>query len=170
MNRTARAMLIYVAFGFAALLLVNSLLATSEEPAELTLGQFEAALADGEVESVLMKEKSHEILGEFVSDASLPEGATDNTFKLSYPSEYEGDLTRAILQADVAQFDTDAENPSGFQWFLGTIFPYLLIFGIFIFFIMQMQGGGNRVMQFGKSRAKHCLLYTSDAADDYFWV
>jgi len=153
-NRTARAMLIYVAFGFAALLLVNSLVAGSEEPVELTLGEFEEALAQGEVQSVLMKEKSHEILGEFVADASLPEEATDNSFKLSYPGEYEGDLTRAILQADVPEFDTDAENPSGFQWFLGTIFPYLLIFGIFIFFIMQMQGGGNRVMQFGKSRAK----------------
>jgi hypothetical protein len=69
-------MLIYVAFGFAALLLVNSLVAGSEEPVELTLGEFEQALAEGEVQSVLMKEKSHEILGEFVGDASLPEEAS----------------------------------------------------------------------------------------------
>ncbi len=153
-NRTARAMLIYVAFGFAALLLVNSLLQTSTEPVELTLPQFQEALAEGKVAKVLIKEKSNEILGEYVADASLPDGATDNAFRLSYPNEFEGDLTRAILEAGITEFETDAENPSGFQWFLGTIFPYLLIFGIFIFFIMQMQGGGNRVMQFGKSRAK----------------
>ena len=30
----------------------------------------------------------------------------------------------------------------------------MLIFGVFIFILMQMQGGGNRVMQFGKAKAK----------------
>ncbi len=154
MNRTARAMLIYLAFGFGALLLVNTLLQGSNEPAEISLPEFESRLTAGEIESVLIKQKSDEILGEFKPDVELPEDATDNTFKLSYPNEYEGDLTTRILAADVQDFQVDAENPTGFQWFLGTIFPYLLIFGIFIFFIMQMQGGGNRVMQFGKSRAK----------------
>ena len=153
MNRTARAMLIYLAFGFAALLLVNSLLQSANKPTDIQLAEFETRLEAGDVQSVVIKQRSDQIVGEFKPDASLPEGATDNSFQLSYPNEYEGELTRAALDAGV-EVDTDAENPTGFQWFLGTIFPYLLIFGIFIFFIMQMQGGGNRVMQFGKSRAK----------------
>ncbi len=153
MNRTARAMLIYVAFGFAALLLVNSLLSSSNEPFDIDLAEFEAFLEADEIESVLIKSRSDEILGEFKPDVTLPEGATDNTFRLSYPNEYEGVLTSQILDKGVA-FETDSENPSGLQSFIFTVLPYLLIFGIFIFFIMQMQGGGNRVMQFGKSRAK----------------
>jgi cell division protease FtsH len=37
---------------------------------------------------------------------------------------------------------------------LGTIIPMLIIVGIFFFMMQQSQGGGNRVMQFGKSRAR----------------
>ncbi|NND03998.1 MAG: ATP-dependent metallopeptidase FtsH/Yme1/Tma family protein [Acidimicrobiia bacterium] len=146
-------MLIYVAFGFAALLLVNSLLTSSDEPFDIDLAEFEAALEADEIESVLIKSRSDEIIGEFKADVDLPEEATDNTFRLSYPNEYEGDLTAQILERNVP-FETDSEIPSGLQSFIFGILPYLLIFGIFIFFIMQMQGGGNRVMQFGKSRAK----------------
>ena len=35
-----------------------------------------------------------------------------------------------------------------------TIFPLLIVIGLFWFLMGQMQGGGSRVMQFGKSRAK----------------
>ena len=48
----------------------------------------------------------------------------------------------------------DSENPTLLQWFIGTILPYILIFGVFIFILLQMQGGGSRVMQFGKAKAK----------------
>lgn len=51
-----------------------------------------------------------------------------------------------------------AERPPEPPWWstmFSSILPMLLIFGIFWFFIMQQsQGGGNRVMSFGKSRAK----------------
>lgn len=40
-----------------------------------------------------------------------------------------------------------------------TILPILLIVGLFFFMFQQSQGGGNRVMQFGKSRAR---LVTDD--------
>lgn len=51
-----------------------------------------------------------------------------------------------------------AEKPPDAPWWtalFSSILPMLLIFGVFWFFIMQQsQGGGNRVMSFGKSRAK----------------
>jgi len=50
--------------------------------------------------------------------------------------------------------ETDSENPTLLQWFLGTILPYILIFGVFIFILMRLQGGGNRIMSFGKAKAK----------------
>lgn len=37
---------------------------------------------------------------------------------------------------------------------IGTMLPILLIVGLFFFMMQQTQGGGNKVMQFGKSRAK----------------
>jgi cell division protease FtsH len=48
------------------------------------------------------------------------------------------------------------ENPQAPWWsgLLYTVLPLLLILGIFWFLMSQMQGGGSRVMNFGKSRAK----------------
>ena len=44
-------------------------------------------------------------------------------------------------------------------------FPMLLLIGVWVFFMRQMQGGGRGgAFSFGKSKA--CLLYTSDAADE----
>ncbi len=49
------------------------------------------------------------------------------------------------------------EQPPKPQWWVGlltTMFPILIIVLLFFFFMQQSQGGGNRVMQFGKSKAK----------------
>ena len=52
-------------------------------------------------------------------------------------------------------------SPSGptpsrpaFWELLISFLPWLFLLGFMVFIFMQMQGGGNRVMQFGKSRAK----------------
>lgn len=49
------------------------------------------------------------------------------------------------------------EEPPETPWWAGlltTLLPVLLIVGVFFFMMQQTQGGGNRVMQFGKSRAR----------------
>ena len=48
---------------------------------------------------------------------------------------------------------------------LPTAFIYLVIFLLFFFMLSQMQGGGSRVMNFGKSRAK---LVTKDTPKTTF--
>ncbi|MDA8229208.1 MAG: ATP-dependent zinc metalloprotease FtsH [Desulfitobacterium hafniense] len=48
-------------------------------------------------------------------------------------------------------------HPAEAPWWTGmitTLLPILLIVGLFFFMMQQTQGGGNRVMQFGKSRAR----------------
>jgi len=51
-------------------------------------------------------------------------------------------------------YDDFIEQPSWFGTMLVSILPIIIILGLFWFLMGQMQGGGNRVMQFGKSRAK----------------
>ncbi|MFN7101330.1 MAG: ATP-dependent metallopeptidase FtsH/Yme1/Tma family protein, partial [Pseudorhizobium sp.] len=53
----------------------------------------------------------------------------------------------------VARPETDGS--SGFLSYLGTLLPMLLILGVWLFFMRQMQGGGRGgAMGFGKSKAK----------------
>jgi cell division protease FtsH len=49
------------------------------------------------------------------------------------------------------------DDPPQQNWFYGllaTILPLVIILGLFWFLMSQMQGGGSKVMQFGKSKAK----------------
>ncbi len=150
MNRNVRTVLVYMTVGFLVLMAVNMFLDGASEPTGLSLNQFFDEVERGNVAEVTLQEKSEQLVGELREP--IERGGTAE-FVVGYPNEYEGTLTQRLLDANVKVIP-DPENPSIFQWFLGTIFPYLLIFGVFIFILMQMQGGGNRVMQFGKAKAK----------------
>ncbi|MDH3425686.1 MAG: ATP-dependent zinc metalloprotease FtsH [Acidimicrobiia bacterium] len=132
-------------------MVVNSFVSTATEPAELTLSEFEDKVAAGQVVEAIIKQKSNVIEGELTASGATSGGET--MFEVVYPDEYEDELTTKLLAADVSVVP-QSENPSLLQWFLTTILPYVLIFGIFIFILMQLQGGGNRVMSFGKAKAK----------------
>lgn len=51
------------------------------------------------------------------------------------------------------KFDPPPANPWWLS-FLPTLILFVLIFGLFFYMMQQTQGGGNKVMQFGKSRAR----------------
>jgi len=52
------------------------------------------------------------------------------------------------------EFDDEVATSNWFTSLLGLLIPFLIIGVIFWFLLSSMQGGGNRVMQFGKSKAK----------------
>lgn len=64
------------------------------------------------------------------------------------------DLVREMVKHNVTyKMDPPTEAP----WWtslISTLLPTLIIVGLFFFMMQQTQGGGNRVMQFGKSRAR----------------
>ena len=59
-----------------------------------------------------------------------------------------------LLQAN--HVDWDSKGTGGFSWtaLIGSFLPFILLIGFWIFLMNQMQGGGSKVMSFGKSRAK----------------
>ncbi|AHF05733.1 ATP-dependent zinc metalloprotease FtsH [Desulfitobacterium metallireducens] len=70
-----------------------------------------------------------------------------------------GPLGDEVLLQDMVEHNVpyNLEQPVEAPWWtslLSTLVPMLLIVGIFFFMMQQSQGGGNRVMQFGKSRAR----------------
>ena len=166
MNRTARTILVYLAVIFIVVMGFQLVFNQATQPTEMSLSEFENRLAAGEIDDeIVMRDRSNELTGTFRS------GGETNDFIMRYPADYAETLTKE-LQAAGVEFTVDAENPTLFEWFLTSILPYLLIFGLFIFIIMQMQGGGNRVMQFGKSKAKQVskdtpkVLFTDVAGAD----
>jgi len=76
----------------------------------------------------------------------------DETLRTYAPPQYEG-LANKLIQQDV---EVSAREPTGSPWgmILYSWLPLLLMAGLWIFFMRQMQSGGNKALSFGKSKAK----------------
>ena len=59
-----------------------------------------------------------------------------------------------MLQANKVTFDSKGVGGSPWWSILTSLLPFVLLFGFWIFLMNQVQGGGSKVMSFGKSRAK----------------
>ncbi|MBU1251184.1 MAG: ATP-dependent zinc metalloprotease FtsH [Actinobacteria bacterium] len=64
------------------------------------------------------------------------------------------EVIAALNAADLESFDDEVPQTNFFVSILGLIIPFLIIGVIFYFILTRLQGGGGRVMQFGKSKAK----------------
>src|SRR5660398_144935 len=72
-------------------------------------------------------------------------------FKTAFPPNY--DITKELVGKDI-KIDVDPQTSTSILAVVIQILPLLLMVGLILFFMQQMQGGGNRVMSFGKSKAR----------------
>ncbi len=79
-------------------------------------------------------------------------GADGNDYVTIQP---EGAATTDLLVSNNVTFRAEPQEQSGFVTILMTFLPFLLLIGVWIYFMNRMQGGGRGgAMGFGKSRAK----------------
>ncbi len=114
---------------------------------ELEYSAFLDAVRNGQVESVVIEEKglSKEITGK------LRDGSDFKTIGIDDPG-----LVKDLDDNRVSIIGKEPEGRSVLlELFLGA-FPVLLLIGLWVYFMRQMQGGGGGrgAMSFGKSRAK----------------
>ena len=65
------------------------------------------------------------------------------------------EIVNAVTAADPKEFTDEVPQPNAFLSFLGLLLPFVIIGLIFWFLVSRMQGGGSRVMQFGKIGRAH---------------
>ncbi|MGH7106838.1 MAG: ATP-dependent zinc metalloprotease FtsH [Acetobacteraceae bacterium] len=116
---------------------------TSHDSAtEVAYSDFLKQVESGQVRSVVIQ--GHTVSGE------LKNGTSFETYSPQDPSLV-GRLTGKNVQVIAKPPSTDA-NP--LLHYLLSWFPMLLLIGVWVFFMRQMQSGGGRAMGFGKSRAR----------------
>ncbi len=141
---------------FWALLIVGTIalvqLASSRrrEEAEITYTQFNEELNAGNIASVEIAERQ-KIRGAFQRPVVVKRQPVER-FNVLLPFEA-GDQFVAGLSAKGVDVRA-RESGQSFGSVLILFLPYLLIFGLVIFMLRQMQQGGNRAFAFGKSKAK----------------
>jgi len=82
----------------------------------------------------------------YVSDVN------DGRFKVYAPQDT--DLIKILRQKGVV---ISAKPPSENPWYMSVLvswFPMIVLIGVWIFFMRQMQSGGGKALSFGKSRAR----------------
>ncbi len=118
---------------------------SGESPAYNDLIKQKAGLiAKGEIEEVDVNTKDNTL------DVKRTNG---ESFSTGYPPDGEQHLVTLLEQNDV-KTDVHGSGSSGLLSLLTLVLPFVLFFGFWIFLMNQMQGGGSRVMNFGKSKAK----------------
>jgi cell division protease FtsH len=110
------------------------------KPVTINFSQFITAVERGEIASVTIQ-------GNKVSGWYLDGGE----FKLFIP-EYP-DLVRHLREKGV-EISAKPPEDSSFWQILISWFPMLLLIGVWVFFMRQVQVGGGKALAFGKSRAK----------------
>ena len=142
-RRLGRNALIYAVIALGAIWLVGSLVGRGQQPEQLRFDQFVDRVEDGDVKTADM----------FLRDQRI-EGELDDGTK--YRTTYAGDgdtLARDLVKNDV-RVDPDPQGQSIFTSFLTNVLPILLIFGLIFFMMNQAQGGGSRVMSFGRAKPR----------------
>jgi cell division protease FtsH len=108
---------------------------------EIIFSDFMSRLENGEVENVIIKENN--ITGQF------KDGKKFRTYAPEYP-----DLIKVLRSQNVKiTVKPTEQNP----WYWNLFFswgPIILLAVIWIFFMRQMQTGGNRALSFGKAKAR----------------
>jgi len=111
---------------------------------KITFSEFISHIESGKITAVVMQ--GNDISGKF-------EGKDGKEFR-TYKPYSDADLTAKLLEKKVTINAKPEEEK--FSWFSIFIswFPLILLVGVWIFFMRQMQMGGGKAMSFGKSRAK----------------
>lgn len=149
MNKTLRTLVIYGMSIILVAILFSWWFDQVSGPEEIPISQFVENIEDSTYSEITLLGRSRQAGGR-LTDSVAEEGAFDHL--ANYVEGFEDQLT-ATIEESGTPWSTDPEPP-GFWEVLISFLPWLFLLGFMVFIFMQMQGGGNRVMQFGKSKAK----------------
>ena len=100
----------------------------------------------GNIAKVTFNPNKRQITADLKGDAA--------SAKANYPSDESQLAFERLLKEKQVNYDSKGTGGFSLTSLLISFLPFLLLIGFWIFLMNQMQGGGSKVMSFGKSRAK----------------
>jgi len=145
MNDMLKNMLVWIVIAVVIMSLFNNFVPQKENSLNLSYSEFISQVKEDQIESVLIEADGKTISGTYKN------GTKFLTYGLNDPK-----LVDDLLSNNVEILTEPPAKPSLFLQILIQWFPMLLLIGVWLFFMRQMQGGsgGKGAMSFGKSKAK----------------
>lgn len=142
MNQFYKNLALWLVIGVVLIALFNIFNQPLTPQSEVVFSDFMDQVEQGQVTEVTIRGDS--ISGKYVDGKS---------FQTTAPPK-DPDIIKSLREKSVRIVVVPPEQTSWYMSILISWFPMILLLGIWIFFMRQMQAGGGKAMSFGKSRAR----------------
>ncbi|MBQ3654391.1 MAG: ATP-dependent zinc metalloprotease FtsH [Synergistaceae bacterium] len=153
MNKVVKNLGLYLVLVLVVVSMVNMFLTPEEvqrQYDEISYTEFIAKLEAGEVR--ILQIRNNTVPGES-SSATLQGEMKNGQRFLTYGIDVSGIADKAVAKGITVTFEAPQKN----TWLMSlmtSLFPTLLLIGVWLYFLNNSQGGGGRIMAFGRSKAK----------------
>jgi len=142
LNQFYKNLALWLVIGIVLIALFNMFNQPLNPQSEVVFSDFMDKVEEGQINEVV-------ISGDNISGKYMDGQAFQTTAPPKDP-----DLIKSLRQKNVRIVVVPPEQTSWYMSILISWFPMLLLLGIWIFFMRQMQAGGGKAMSFGKSKAR----------------
>lgn len=142
MSKFVRNVSLYLLLIIVAVSIIDAFTTNKSDKSEITYTNFMNQVQQKKVDTIQLTD-DHAIVGQ------LKDGTSFTSYAPTDPA-----LMPALRDADVTIIAKPPEQPSMWMSMLTNVLPILILIGAWFFIMQQTQGGGGRVMNFGKSHAK----------------
>ncbi|MEN3029705.1 ATP-dependent zinc metalloprotease FtsH [Chromobacterium amazonense] len=147
MNNIGKNIAIWVIIGLVLMTVFNQFSKRQDTQNQLEYSQFVSDVESGKVQSLTIE--GHPLRGQWLK-GKLTDGTAFSTF-----APYDPQLVDDLIKNNVRFSAKPEEEPSMLMSIFISWFPMLLLIGVWVFFMRQMQGGGKGgAFSFGKSKAR----------------
>src|SRR5215208_6300475 len=128
----------------------SKLIARTDQAPATSFGTFLEQVDRNEVQTATLATKDNSV--------KVTLKGSGKKYEVGFPEAYGDVLVNKLRQAKtdrlISDFDVKPARSNAILSMLTWILPFVIFIGFWIFLMNQVQGGGSKVMSFGKSRAK----------------
>ena len=142
MNQFYKNLALWLVIGMIMIALFNIFNQPLSSQSDVIFSEFMDQVESGKISEVTIQ--GDRVSGKYIDGSS---------FQTMTPSK-DQDLVRTLREKEVRIVVVPPEQTSWYMNILISWFPMILLLGIWIFFMRQMQSGGGKALSFGKSKAR----------------
>jgi cell division protease FtsH len=128
---------------------MNTLTGDNKQAEKATYSDLVTRVQDNpeSIEQVTVNPRKQEITAELT-------GGDSRKIVVNYPTDESYAFFERQLRAEGVKYDSKGVGGNWWGSILVSLLPFVILIAFWIFLMNQVQGGGSKVMSFGKSRAK----------------
>src|SRR4051812_1918058 len=148
-KRIFRGPWLWIVVAVVGVLIALQYLAPNGGYKEIDTSEMGTLISDGQVKTVTFVDRDQTI------QAELKDGSkVTSSWVLGQQRDLVRSANSGVKKGEIQDYNVKVAKPSLLGQILATLLPFIIIVVLFLFLMNQVQGGGGRVMQFAKSKAK----------------